>query len=519
MPTSCTGINLQRNSKVFFSSVDLASGENPNHMTPANTYEVEVLAGFALSASAATQDITSLESGLTPDRSQQRFNTSIEPVNWNFQCYIKPTGAENTGSMDRTRVTTPTASGVTITGAALTDDLIRSNAYVARTSLTGNSMPVADWFMWQALVSNTKFTNSNTSSSNVQSVWRTGGILRTDNATANTTSVLTDINDDFELSTDVSARPARAAAFNANVGTHSSRTNIGRAQENHLYFKLDDKYYQVTGATVNQATVDASIEDIAMTTWSGFGTTMVDLGDIEAGRTGNDMTPADNAHRVLGGSANADTLVYTTYGVTGVPGSSPYNSGKYHPFNEMNVRAEAGTALITAPYDPAPARDNDFIQARLSEIQLTHRPEGQTNANTYTFPVTAISFDYNNNITYLTPEELSRLNEPIGQFTGARAITGSLTMYLKGGNEESAQFLKSIYEDSRPKLSDHASANLWIGGQTGSHIQFDMRNCQFEFPQTSIEDVISMSVNFVAQQAEDECDGGEVIISAYKEAV
>ena len=80
-------LNLQRNSEVFFSTVDLINGAAMTDMKPNNTWKLEVLAGFAMTSSSATQDITSLESGTDPDRSQQRFNTSINPVDWNFQGY------------------------------------------------------------------------------------------------------------------------------------------------------------------------------------------------------------------------------------------------------------------------------------------------------------------------------------------------------------------------------------------------------------------------------------------------
>ena len=94
-------------------------------MTPQNTWKLEVLAGFATTSSSATQDITSLESGTDPDRSQQRFNTAINPVDWNLQVYLRPTGAE--------------------TGATA------ENGTGAGTNQTGNVKPVADWFMWQSL--------------------------------------------------------------------------------------------------------------------------------------------------------------------------------------------------------------------------------------------------------------------------------------------------------------------------------------------------------------------------------
>ena len=84
-------LNLQRNSEVFYSTVDLINGAAVTSMNNENTWKLEVLAGFAVSSSAATQDITSLESGTDPDRSQQRFNTAINPVDWNFQTYLRKT--------------------------------------------------------------------------------------------------------------------------------------------------------------------------------------------------------------------------------------------------------------------------------------------------------------------------------------------------------------------------------------------------------------------------------------------
>ena len=122
-------LNLQRNSEVFFSTVDIINGAGSTDIKPNNTWKLEVLAGFAVTSSAATQDITSLESGTDPDRSQQRCNTAINPVDWNFQTYLRPTGAE--------------------TGAA-------ENTTTAATNQSGNVKPLADWFMWQSLVSNTK---------------------------------------------------------------------------------------------------------------------------------------------------------------------------------------------------------------------------------------------------------------------------------------------------------------------------------------------------------------------------
>ena len=137
-------LNLQRNSEVFYSTVDIINGAAATALINENTWKLEVLAGFAVTSSAATQDITSLESGITPDRSQQRFNTAINPVDWNFQVYLRPTGAES-------GATAPSTGG--------------------GTNQTGNVMPLADWYMWQALVSNT----SPSSGSTYTSTWKSPG--------------------------------------------------------------------------------------------------------------------------------------------------------------------------------------------------------------------------------------------------------------------------------------------------------------------------------------------------------
>jgi len=419
-------LNLQRNSEVFMSTVDLVNGAAVTAMTPENTWKLEVLAGFAVTSTAATQDITSLESGTNPDRSQQRFNTAINPVDWNLQVYLRPTGV--------------------VTGAA-------ADSTDAGSTQTGNVKPVADWFMWQSMVSNTKVASGVTE----QSVWETGGRLRTVNVAAGT-------------------------------GSHSTRSNFSTAVENHMYFKLDNVIFQVSNATVNQATVDAGIEEIATTTWTGFGTTMKEL-------TG---TPRDNAVSVFGGILNDGSSV-----TANSHASEATVTAHYHPYNQMNVAGSVGT--------------NSFIKNRLSAIEFHHQPSAGGADVKYTFPVTALSFDYNNNITYLTPEELANLNEPIGQFTGTRAVTGSATMYLRSGDNESAQFIRNIQNDSRTASAQTSNANLIVGGATAPYVAFQLDACQFEFPAIAVEDVISMTVNFVGQETSaNKGNGGEVTIFAAK---
>ena len=416
-------LNLQRNTKVFYSTVDINGGAAGTAICPANTWQIEVLAGYAFSQAAATQDITSLESGLTPDRSQQRFNTAINPVDWNFQTYLKPT-----------RATSPLG---TTTGNLLEN---------------GNVTPVADWFLWQALLSAT----APASSLQAQSSWQ--GTGDTDSAKWQNTNRVASAN---------------VAAANPNFAT---------ATEAHLYLKVDNVVYQLANAAVNQASIDAAIDGIATTTWTGFATNLVEL-------TG---APRNVAINVFGGILNNGTTVAAASSATiyddhaGGTLGDPI-TGNYHPWNTYNVAGASTSA--------------EFIKNRLSTIDITDTSSGDTAS--HTFPVTGMTLDINNNITYLTPEELASLNSPITQFTGVQTISGSISAYLRSGasaSDNSATFLRNIVSNTATQTAQGASANLIIGGATAPYFAIDMQAVQFGFPTHAIEDVVGITAEFLAQE-------------------
>jgi hypothetical protein len=396
------------------SAIDLAGGASVSSMTPSNTWEIGILAGYAASQASSSQDITSLESGLNPDRAQKRFTTSINPTEWSLSCYIRPTGLEQT-------------SGTT------------------KIHETGNSMPVADWFLWQSLLSNTYWSDG----TSLTSAWKPDG--------------------KFELE-------EQAAAYRR----HAHRPNFASASEGHLYFQIDNVIYQVSNATVNQASVDIAVDAIGLTQWSGFGTHLIELRD----------SPRDNAISVFGGVLNSGVRIASNSNAYASTASS-----SYHPWGTYNV-----AGVIT---------EAKFLKNRLSTIELNYQ------ANSYTFPITSASFTYNNNITYLTPETLSEVNRAIGQFVGARDISGSLTAYLRGGDASSSHLLRTIKEDNRTNHASTANANLQISGGSAEKFSLYMPAVQFSLPTTGIEDVITVSVDFRAQERTKGKGDELVIIASY----
>lgn len=414
-------LNLQRDSEVFFSTKNFSGGDAFTSFTPANTWKIEVLAGYATSQAAGTQDISSSESGLNPDRSSRRFNINVQPVEWNFQAYVRPTGIER-------------------------------NSNIASGSTTGNVKPLADWFLWQALLSNTNPANS----TGEQSAWQDTGYF------------------------DLIQRTATA-----NVADHTS--NFGIAQENHLYVKMDNVIYQVANAAVESAEVNGSIDGIATVTWNGKGTNLVEL-------TGASRNAAVS---VFGGILNSGTSVNANSNAYAMTAAAAY-----HPWASANV---FGTITPSS-----------FIKNRVGTILLNHQTEAGVNS-TYTFPITNMTFSIKNNITYLTPEELSKLNQPIGQFAGAREITGSVHAYLRADTNGTAQFLRNIAGDTRPNFSQYANANLRFGGNSSPYLAFYMPAAQFQIPTHDIQDIIGVAMEFKAQESVTrEGTGGEVIIFAKK---
>ena len=411
-----TQINLQRNTEVFMSTVDLNGGGVSTSMTPQNTWRLEVLAGYAFNQSATNQDITTLESGNTPDRSTQRFNTSVNPVEWSLSTYVRPTGMNSTDGTD---------------------------------SITGNAKPVSDWFLWQSMLSNTRPAASTAESSS----WENSGIFHLKHR---------GFADDADI----------VESSNANVTAHSS--NFPQMEEYAMYFKVDNVVYQVGQAAVNEASIDAAIDSIATTNWSGFGTNLFEL-------TGDSRT---EAIAVFGGTDNAG-VTQTANSTVDVGGNAAQH---YHPFGTANVAGTATTA--------------DFIKNRLSSIQVVSAASGEDKA--YTFPVTGLNWSYNNNASYLTPEELASLNSPIGQFTGSRTVTGNFTAYLRAGGNQSAEFLRDIVSNTATQTAG-ASANLQIGGTTVPYFAINMPTVQFDFPSHSIDDVVGITVDFLAQETDPTC--------------
>jgi hypothetical protein len=114
-------VNLIRNARVFISSfVDSTTGvlTTTGGMTNANTFEIQVLDGMTFSQETNTETVTINESGDSPNRGQQGFNTSLNPVSFSFSTYLKPAQDGTTNTAEEAPLWNALTSADTITTAS-----------------------------------------------------------------------------------------------------------------------------------------------------------------------------------------------------------------------------------------------------------------------------------------------------------------------------------------------------------------------------------------------------------------
>lgn len=245
--------------------------------------------------------------------------------------------------------------------------------------------------------------------------------------------------------------PTNTFDFSAsNVSSFSDRWNI--------YFSFEDtgnvQVYKCESAVVNSVTMDFDIDGIATLQWSGFSKSLADVGTTVP----TDLTAAGSPAVIEDGLTNTD----------------------------------------------------NFIRNRISTVDLaweqsTHSP----NPDNYELVLTGGSFTIENNVSYLTPEELGVVNAPLANITGARSISGSMTCYLDNdeANSKSGELFKDLVTDTTTVRNVFNMA-LNVGGETAGtpRITIDLPTAHLEVPVINVEDLLTLEVNFHGQVASGNVD-------------
>ena len=202
-----------------------------------------------------------------------------------------------------------------------------------------------------------------------------------------------------------------------------------------LFLLVDSVWYLLKGCQVGQAEIGIDIADIAKTAWSGNAT---------------DLAPLDTAPvgMLALGVSDADFLSY----------------------------------------------QNLYIKNKLTIMNLKDNNAGTV----YDVAITGGTVTINNNITYLTPTTLSRVDRAIGSFTGALEVSGNLTCYVNTKANGSSTLWRAL-QAATASINSFDMA-LALGGKYADKqvpgLVIHMPKTMLEMPAVSSEDIISLTINF-----------------------
>ncbi len=273
----------------------------------------------------------------------------------------------------------------------------------------------------------------------------------------------------------------------------SSRASLGTFN---LYFVFSDRsagrlLYKLENAVINEASIDFDIDGIATVNWSGM------AGQIKEVPTG------------LGAGQFTAQDSFPNPSAAGAIWIDTNDSDKFY----ISTSATNAEASWYAVIDEGSTDTGNFIRNRLTNLTLAPETNFQsdtsfTNAagnsdnyeTSYSVAITGGNVTISNNISYLTPEELGKVNQPIEHVTGTRTVTGSLTCYLASSDaatNRSRDLFADLVSDVNTVINKFA-ITLQVGGTdtTKPRFQIDMPTAHLEIPSHSIEDVISLETNF-----------------------
>jgi len=213
-----------------------------------------------------------------------------------------------------------------------------------------------------------------------------------------------------------------------------------------IYFKFPangalgtDLIYAIRGAAVNECTADFDLDGVTTLNWSGFGTLIEDV------------------------SASGGL-------------------------------AAAFAGAVTEGLD----QTGTFIRNRLTQLTLTPKVDSSTSAiaaASYGLVLTGGSISITNNIEYITPESLNVVNRPLGSVNGTRTVTGSFTCYVDNDTDKSAELFEDLINAST-EVKNEFDLTFKVGGTATPRVEFNFPQAMLEIPAHSVEDVVSLEVNF-----------------------
>jgi hypothetical protein len=246
------------------------------------------------------------------------------------------------------------------------------------------------------------------------------------------------------------------------------------------------------GVTRTADALDFDFDDSNVSELGTFDLVFV-LGGNQAGAGPQNYTASEvtTIYRVPGCVVNEATINFEVDGIAMISWAGMGNS-----ITEL-ASFNASAAIVTGI-----TSTTNYIRNRLTALTATSSVSGS--AKTYNVVLTGGSLTLSNNISFLTPESIGVVNQPIGHVTGTRSVSGSFTCYLDEATNGSIDLLSDL-QGALTTVTNGFALDFYIGGKetgvdapVGPGIQFKMGQCHLEVPTINNDDVIALEVNFTA---------------------
>lgn len=483
-------INLSRNTRLFVSTVQATAAASHD---ATNTWEVPVLDGYSFSQGTDSQTITLDEAGETVTRGQKIFNTALNPVEVSLPTYVRP--YYNTTNTKQSCVERVLWEAFVGAGDPTNDHGTSQYGTNAKES-TSSSLP---------------FT-ANFEASNVNELTKLQLFFKIDTSVYLVKDVIfTTAEVDFAIDaismitwggsgTEIEEVTLDDWDFTTNTTDFLKSTGIAAGTAD-----TEAKFIRNKLSTIKMIRTSAQAGDAVEAEWTvNYGGGLLD--------TANHTLAATTAYTadftIDGGTLQTVTIDTTTWSGTTI---GDVITEINYQLDDATVRISGGDLIVTshtAGTTSIVLVADGGVNALLATLdtvnftaigsETTDGADGTGVPKEYNVPITGGSLTLENNVSYLTPEELGKVNKPLPGFTGTRAISGTLTAYLNSGATNTGGLLADLAADTNTVTHDF-EMTMFMGGETNAtNVKFFMPNCHLVIPTFNVEDVISTEISFTA---------------------
>lgn len=553
--------SLARNTQLFVSTLDVNT--DADLITACNggdTFELKVLDGYSFSQDVATQEVGVNESesscaGSGLARGTLSFNTALNPVDVSFSTYVRPytstidiAGATGGGNWadcvervlwasamgDKTSWDTVIDEGILPGTAApgTAEVIISQDASSIKYGLgASNTNSLMDLTLFFVLEQTTyKILDFNISTAEVD--FSIDGIA-TINWTGQGSRVIEDEPSHNYIKSASWVAGTNYLAVPTTTTTTFLRNKLGvlEMRDNEAgAFNYATQTATETGLVIESAPPVSGVVDLTTMTGADddyiggiiYNSTKDQWAFISDNETTTDTVTVSNVYdTMVAGWEDLDTCNLYTSAQVGIGDVSTFTyvtatgvmtlvtatatlDDAYNGGRALNLVTGEWASIIDfeTTGDTATIASADRALVALwtaSSDEVAFFTAAQNAGVTYCIPITGGTLTLENNMTYLTPEELAIVNLPLAGFAGTRAISGSFTAYLNTGAQGSGGLLQDMLGRIQTSVSNNYHLKFLMGGSTGRRVEFDVEHANISVPTTNVEDLITTEISFSAK--------------------